>query len=185
MWVTEKIDGTNAAVVIEELDETTVNDTQEFVFIKYKPETDFGQWYAVSAQSRHRVITPEDDNYGFAAWVRDNAVSLVQDLGSGYHFGEWFGLGIQRGYGLQRKRFALFNSGWWFGACFKTLGLEVVPLLYRGRFSEEKIRVCLEGLRINGSEVSYGFARPEGVVVYHEKSRQSFKITLDVDGYKG
>ena len=45
--ITEKIDGTNACVVV------TPDGT-------------------VLAQSRSRFITPEDDNFGFAAWVQAN-----------------------------------------------------------------------------------------------------------------
>ena len=87
--VTEKIDGTNAQIWIPEDPE------QEIV-----------------AGSRNRWITPEDDNYGFAAWVHANA-NMLRRFGPGKHFGEWYGAGIQRRYGLDHKRFALFNTGRW------------------------------------------------------------------------
>jgi hypothetical protein len=86
--ITEKIDGTNAAIGI----------------------SDDGE---VHAQSRKRIITPADDNYGFAKWVHANAAVLAEHLGPGLHFGEWCGLGINRGYGLPEKRFALFNAARW------------------------------------------------------------------------
>src|SRR5678815_2758188 len=87
--ISEKIDGTNAQVYIP--------DDSSYVL----------------AGSRNRWITPEDDNYGFATWVRDNATELLK-LGPGRHFGEWWGAGIQRRYGLTEKRWSLFNSGrWW------------------------------------------------------------------------
>jgi hypothetical protein len=78
MIITEKIDGTNAAVIV----------------------TEGGQVYA---QSRTRLITPgkTTDNFGFAAWVEQNKVFLAERLGPGYHYGEWWGVGIQRGYGLR------------------------------------------------------------------------------------
>lgn len=85
--VTEKLDGTNACVVID--DDGTV-----------------------AAQSRSRLITPTADNYGFAVWVEANKEELKQ-LGPGYHYGEWWGQGIQRRYGLLEKRFSLFNVGRW------------------------------------------------------------------------
>ena len=80
--VSEKIDGTNAIVWIGE-DFTTIR-----------------------AGSRSRWITPEDDNYGFARWVAANRDELLK-LGPGYHYGEWWGAGIQRRYGLDHKRFSL------------------------------------------------------------------------------
>ena len=51
----------------------------------------------VSAQSRNRMVTPEDDNYGFAAWVAENAEHLQKFGGSGitHAYGEWCGPGIQ------------------------------------------------------------------------------------------
>ncbi len=61
--------------------------------------------------SRTRWITAQDDNHGFARWVEGNKQELLK-LGAGRHFGEWWGSGIQRGYGLQKgeKRFSLFND---------------------------------------------------------------------------
>src|SRR5687767_11177216 len=82
--VTEKIDGTNGCVVVSE------------------------DGLTVTAQSRSTIITPQNDNFGFAKWVQDNAEELKQ-LGPGYHYGEWWGCGIQRKYGLDEKRFSLFN----------------------------------------------------------------------------
>ena len=70
MVITEKVDGTNACVVVME-DGT------------------------IFAQSRNKIITPTDDNHGFAKWVESNKEELLK-LGVGYHFGEWYGCGIQR-----------------------------------------------------------------------------------------
>ena len=49
--------------------------------------------------------------FGFARWVETNRERLITLLGPGLHFGEWWGSGIQRGYGLTKgdKRFSLFN----------------------------------------------------------------------------
>src|SRR5438105_3732245 len=85
--VTEKIDGTNAQIFITE--DGTIH---------------FG--------SRSRWITPENDNYGFARWATEHKEDLLK-LGPGRHFGEWWGCGIQRGYGLKEKRFSLFNVMRW------------------------------------------------------------------------
>jgi hypothetical protein len=162
--ITEKIDGTNAAVICTE---------------------DGG----VYAQSRTRLITPgkSTDNFGFAAWVDEHADELYAGLGVGHHFGEWYGLGIQRGYGLDHRRFALFNTARWAvdsegddlvgpPAC-----CEVVPVLYAGPFSEEALHRAVLGLRISGSRAVPGFMRPEGVIVWHTAARTSFKVTLEGD----
>ncbi|MCX4241494.1 RNA ligase family protein [Paraliomyxa miuraensis] len=52
-----------------------------------------------AAQSRTRLLTPDDDNYGFAAWVHANAewsAGLHARLGRAVIFGEWCGRGIQK-----------------------------------------------------------------------------------------
>ena len=159
--ITEKIDGTNACVIVDE---------------------DGG----VYAQSRSRIITPEDDNHGFARWVQAHEGDLKAVLGVGRHFGEWWGSGIQRGYGLQNgdKRLSLFNVERWklqegFGS---VRGLGVVPVLYWGAFDTSSIRHVLGNLESTGSRVSAGFMKPEGIVIYHPQGNVSFKVTLENDG---
>lgn len=177
--VTEKIDGTNAAVVIV-LDEYGESDSAQTVTV-------VGD-YAVYAQSRTRFITPGQDNYGFAGWVQENAEALVETLGAGTHFGEWWGAGIQRKYGLtgSDKRFSLFNTArWgneWPGKCAGLVpGLSVVPTIYRGPFDQDAITDSIDHLRMRGSIAAPGFMRPEGIVVWHDAARQSFKVTLEGD----
>jgi len=173
--ITEKIDGTNAQIFIDEDLEMHVG-------------------------SRTRWITPKDDNYGFARWARDNEEDLLK-LGQGQHFGEWWGSGIQRGYGLTKgdKRFSLFNTVRW---CLhggepklipsddptvknyqellpKCVGL--VPEMYRGEFDSGAIERQIFRLRVMGSEASPGYLKPEGIVVYHLAGRVGFKKTLDND----
>lgn len=154
--ITEKIDGTNAAVLILE----------------------DGR---VAAQSRNRLITPEHDNYGFARWVADNAGALVDNLGPGRHFGEWWGAGIQRRYGLTEKRFSLFNTARYATFDLAVDGLGLVPVLYQGPFSEGEIRNALSQLAIHGSVAAEGFMDPEGIVVFHAAARQMFKVTIKDD----
>jgi len=154
--VTEKLDGTNACVVVTEEGE-------------------------VFAQSRNQFITPEQDNYGFAKWVFNNSEKLAKLLGVGYHYGEWWGSGIQRRYGLtgNDKRFYLFDVGKWEGTDFSEVPeLGLVPVLYRGLFEEAAIKACIKTLKIVGSVASPGYMDPEGVVVWHEAARQLFKVTL-------
>lgn len=150
--ITEKIDGTNAQIVI----------------------TEDGEIYA---GSRTRWITPQDDNFGFAGWVEAHKNELMA-LGPGQHFGEWWGVGIQRGYGLYERRFSLFNSGRWTNpdsgrpAC-----CNVVPVLYAGPFTTNAVSDAVRQLRETGSVAAPGFMNPEGVVVFHAASRQMQKVT--------
>lgn len=154
--ITEKIDGTNAAVGV----------------------TDDGEVYA---QSRTRIITPENDNFGFAAWVEENKAQLSAELGVGLHFGEWYGKGIQRGYGLRTRRFALFNVRRFMLHVGHPVALcQTVPVLYEGPFSETAIKESLDLLRETGSQVS-PFMDPEGIVVFHTAANIMFKVTLEGD----
>lgn len=149
--ITEKLDGTNASVVI----------------------TEDGQFLT---GSRNRWITPEDDNYGFSRWANANKEELLK-LGVGQHFGEWYGQGIQHSYGgAKEKRFALFNTSRWENerpAC-----CDVVPVLYKGMFTQEAVDNSMLFLRENGSQMVKGFMRPEGIIIYHTQSGYYFKKTL-------
>lgn len=172
--ITEKIDGTNACIVVVE---------NELLGLQ------------VFAQSRKRVLRPgETDNFGFRAWVEKNAEALKL-LGPGHHYGEWYGQGIQRGYGLQEKRFALFDAHRW-GATLEqatvfesvrsavpTIG--VVPVMYsgprRGDAFMEPTVWCIEELQRTGSRIVPGYTNPEGIVVFHTASRQLYKVTCEKD----
>lgn len=173
--ITEKIDGTNAQLLITESGEMLIG-------------------------SRTRWITPQDDNHGFARWAEGNKQELLK-LGAGRHFGEWWGSGIQRGYGLQKgeKRFSLFNVGRWalHGTEPKRIPTadpriekyqdvlpeicSLVPELYRGQFDTQKIDAVLEDLKVNGSYASKGFMKPEGIVVFHIAGNVGFKKTIEKD----
>jgi hypothetical protein len=132
----------------------------------------------VRAGSRNRWINPEEDNFGFSTWVRDHADELRQ-LGPGRHFGEWWGSGIQRGYGLSEKRFSLFNTSRW--ALERPSCCDVVPILYLGQFSTQAVDDAINDLRQNGSRAAHGFMRPEGVIVFHIAGNVGFKKTLERD----
>jgi len=185
--VTEKIDGTNAAIRFEEEEEGAQTDLFSFATVVHVVPKMDGQRediYRVGAQSRKRLITPDEDNYGFARWVSENAESLFDDLGPGLHFGEWWGAGIQRRYGLDHKRFSLFNTAKWKDSSFITPNLHVVPVLYEGIFSQDDIDAIAWKLRKEGSTAAPGYPDPEGVCIYHTQTRSVFKYTLDGDGHK-
>lgn len=154
--VTEKIDGTNASICI----------------------TEDGQFLT---GSRTRWITVTDDNYGFAKWAEAHKEELISKLGVGHHFGEWWGQGIQRNYGLKEKRFSLFNTSRWSDPMLRPACCHVVPVLYEGMFNTEKIEECISILRASGSIAAPGFLKPEGVVCYHIQGNFSLKKTLEKD----
>lgn len=175
--ITEKIDGTNAQILITEEGELFTG-------------------------SRTRWITPQDDNFGFAAWAQAHKEELLT-LGVGRHFGEWWGSGIQRGYGLMKgeKRFSLFNTARWclYGHTPKTSPtanpqiqmtqdilpecVSLVPVLWTGNFDFiiQNLALCLDDLATCGSHAAPGFMKPEGVVIFHTASNTGFKKTLEKD----
>ena len=173
--ITEKIDGTNACIRI----------------------TDEGEFLT---GSRNRWITPDDDNYGFSRWAHEHKSELMT-LGVGTHFGEWWGSGCQRGYGLKRgeKRWSLFNVVRWcpYGQEPQRILTQdtriekwqdilpscchLVPLMFRGTFDTARVDEAISELRKNGSKAAPEFMRPEGVVCFHVAANIGFKTTLEKD----
>ncbi|MEM9605864.1 MAG: RNA ligase family protein [Actinomycetota bacterium] len=189
--ITEKIDGTNAQVaLIPEAD--IPEDDRRFVLGWHdlvEHDTEYDDFpstrYGLLAGSRKRWLRPEknEDNFGFAAWVdqwQAGPSGLVDTLGPGRHFGEWYGVGIQRGYGLRERRFALFNTKRWSDVVLPD-GVDVVPVLHEGPFSSAVVRHEVRFMAENGSHIAPGFGNPEGVVVYHKASNQLFKVTCEND----
>jgi hypothetical protein len=189
MVITEKLDGTNAQLLIL-TDNGSDDVARTFEYWRQKATADLGS-HLIIAGSRTRYVVPGDDNFGFAAWVRVHAEELVK-LGAGRHFGEWYGRGINRGYGLNERRFALFNTGRWISEAdaqsdydaSRTIApscCDVVPVLYRGPFETHTIWANLERLRVFGSVAVPGFMKPEGIVIYHTASGALFKKTIEGD----
>ena len=189
MIITEKLDGTNAQVYIFPANEVGIEGLpSDDPDAKFQTEYALGfrDGYGIAAGSRTRWITPgpKSDNFGFAKWVQDNQEELFK-LGEGRHFGEWWGHGIQRGYGLTEKRFSLFNTSRWSGnnAELRPKCCHVVPVLGCWTMDTGKIREILEKLKETGSVAAPGFMDVEGIVVYHPASNQLFKYTVD-DNHK-
>jgi len=170
--ITEKIDGTNAQIYIRILpDGEAIPTGTPIVSVRGR--------HLIYAGSRNRWITPKDDNYGFAGWVERNEDYLIE-LGEGHHFGEWWGAGIQRRYGMTEKHFSLFNvSKWTEDNVPPCCG--VVPLLYKGDFTMDAVDSALNDLRTDGSRAAPGFMNPEGIVIFHTAGRNYFKKTLEGD----
>ena len=154
--VTEKIDGTNAQIYIDDLGTS------------------------IHAGSRSRWISPEDDNMGFAKWVEKNRDELMK-LGPGSHFGEWWGAGIQRTYGLKEKRFSLFNVSRWGDKATRPVCCDVVPILWQGLMIDLDTEGIMTKLAANGSYAAPGFPKPEGIVIFCTAGGQLFKRTIDKD----
>lgn len=151
--VTEKLDGTNACIY-------------------NGPNGEF------HCQSRSQIITPEKgkDNYGFAAWAYERKEEL-QKLGEGYHFGEWWGQGIQRTYDLKEKRFSLFNT-------FRPIETlpeltYQVPILYDGIFDNNYLFELEKKLKEQGSIAAPGYMNVEGFVIYIYTSKERVKWIIN------
>jgi hypothetical protein len=159
--VTEKIDGTNSAICI----------------------TDTGEVYA---QSRNKIITPQDDNHGFANWVKANEKELAEQLGPGVHFGEWWGRGINKRYSSE-KRFSLFNVHRWHSdtpdyRCIEAPLCYVVPTLaIIEKFSTEEVDKVFAKLKETGSLAEPGNMDPEGIVIFHSQNSALYKVTYEYD----
>jgi hypothetical protein len=144
--ITEKIDGTNGCIVITE-------DGDIFV------------------QSRSRILdeTSSGDNYGFCKWVSGNRDALLA-LGVGYHYGEWWGEGINRNYGLKERKFSLFNI--WHPSVPE--GVETVPVIEK---NYDRAMARLKGI---GSIAAPGFMKPEGFVMAATQHRGiRYKVLFD------
>lgn len=166
LFITEKIDGTNGCIAIG-----------------------YGK---VVAQSRKRSISVGNDNYGFAAWVAENAGVLEDTLGIGYHYGEWYGEGIQKNpLGIKGRHFGLFNA-WHWGrtenrhALEMVPGLTVVPTLFDGTQNDANIWTIPDvvtslvhyGSKVEGANPA---GKAEGVIVWHRGTNTRYKILIEND----
>lgn len=143
--ITEKLDGTNGCIVI----------------------TEDGD---IFAQSRSRILdeTSAGDNYGFCKWVRGNKTDLLA-LGVGYHYGEWWGRGINRNYGLKERRFSLFN-----------IWMDIPDGLYRVPVVADTYEAAWNRLTEEGSIAVPGFMNPEGFVMQAELQRAvRYKVIIN------
>ena len=119
--ITEKMDGTNSALIIQE-----------------------GE--LVGCQSRKRLIKPGDDNHGFACWAFENKERL-EKLGDGYHYGEWCGPGINGNrHNLDRKSLFLFS--WYRDDRENHIAndLQFVRVLHEGDITGDVITQAMETL---------------------------------------
>ena len=160
--ISEKIDGTNSLI---EINETNVR---------------FG--------SRNRYISFSDDNAGFANFFKDYEARFedaAKDITTDESYplriyGEWFGCGIQRGYGLKDKFFMPFNSFYSEKLIEYQVPNVIAPnIMYTGKFSMEVVDTCMQQLKLNGSGVVKDYKQPEGIVIFFPKYNFRLKETFD------
>lgn len=193
---TEKIDGTNGLISIEDVTEEYRLDGIGGLSFSYVNGCNFvdttdDRTLRVRAGSRNRWLDPVngEDNYGFGAWVQRNADKLADLLGPGNHYGEWWGHGIQRGYQMTHKTFSLFNVDRWDDIEYRAAEagwsdrdtIATVPVLARRTFDTEYANELLRMLAKHGSYCGPGWNQAEGIVVFHSASRQVFKALIEND----
>jgi len=151
--ITEKMDGTNACVIIQN-----------------------GVIAGVQSRKRMLNVGKDVDNYGFASYVMQNK-DIFLELGEGKHYGEWAGLGIQKNpHGLDSKYFYLFNTRRWGSHHLPPEGIRVVRVLHHGEYSALTIDEVMNNLK--DTSVSEGY-KAEGIIVYFPKLDAMEKHTFE------
>lgn len=171
VMVTEKIDGTNACIVFD-------GDGEMFV------------------QSRNRIITPAQDNAGFAVWAYRNQEELFHILGQGRHYGEWWGQHIQRRYDMKHNVFSVFNVNRFYKtgpdgldsastrAASTSLDgyVTAVPQVYYGEYGTEEMWDAIAPLRggvsLAAAMQGVEFKDPEGVCFYFREFDKVAKLVF-------
>lgn len=184
--LTEKIDGTNARLYIRTTkDHGTAATTSD------------GERHLISG-SRSRIISLSSDNFGFARWVEGNKDVIAQHLPVGDYYGEWWGFGIQRGYGMKRKVFSIFNfpgqddgqgSNTKINDALWDINLRAVPTLgdkVEGNDLDTelwKLKAVMSPQTTHvdtiGSFAAPGYDKPEGIVMQELNSRFRYKWVWD------
>lgn len=157
--ITEKIDGTNGQISICE-------DGRLFV------------------GSRNRWLsgeTKQSDNFGFYAWVMEHETE-IRKLGIGRHFGEWYGAGIGRNYGLENRYFALFNTRRPKETLPDCVGQ--VPILYEGPYSKEAEQAAVTKTSRSFVAADTWAGPVEGYVVFFPKTGERFKHVFETEAKK-
>lgn len=182
--VTEKLDGVFGKIHISDYPPSTY--TSDHTVTK----TPDGRAFIVTAATRDFKLKHDTDYFGFREWVYAHAQSLAMILGPGDHFGEWWGGGIRRGYGLPDgdRRFSLFDFNRWSSMIGQTLEMtevdeiRVVPIITTlSSFDSSDIHRLLDLLRRTGSYAEVGYKPAEGVVIYNTDGLPVVKAVLKDD----
>lgn len=162
--VSEKLDGTNGQIVIPNVIIPEINPALQIL--------------AGSRNRYHKWGDRATDNYDFALWVAEHAADLLA-LGHGRHYGEWYGRGINRGYDLDERCFALFNTSK--PSEYLPFCVEQVPVLYDGEYQGyDHLMSIWKELVETGSHAHdfCGFNRPEGLVIWFHEMRTYMKMPI-------
>lgn len=144
--------------------------------LKLGPGRHFGEWWGAGIQRRYNISEKRFSLFNVGRWFPNSMVSPVE-LTEENVKGP---LIVGRPAPVDRP-----------GVCFQVdestaqVGpacCHVVPVLYRGPFDEAQINTALGRLEMTGSVAAPGFMDPEGIVIYHEASKQCFKKTIKDDG---
>ena len=195
--ISEKVDGTNGLIEVAKVGKIGVDieTNSAFPSFTYNTETQ------VRFGSRNRYITFNNDNAGFANFFRhyetklkDIAKDIIVAANSeasqtnekpteGYPFriyGEWFGRGIQRDYGLKDKFFMPFSYFYAEKLIEYQVPNIITPnVMYTGKFSMEVVNTCMQQLKLNGSGLVKDYKQPEGIVIFFPKYNFRLKETFD------
>ena len=149
--------------------------------------------FKVKFGSRTRYLNPEvkdGDNFGFASFylpykklfkkLFNSLREEHSDLCDIKIYGEWFGKGIQRGYGLENKYFMPFNK---YYAAFLQQG-SIPNIIEPYIFCECKYNIqesldAMSLLRANGSYLIPGYDNPEGIIINFRDLDIRFKETIN------
>ena len=120
-------------------------------------------------------ITGQDGSY-LAEYLLSKGHE-VRKLGSGYHYGEWWGHKIQRGYGLKHRVFSLFQT-----RC-KELPqcVNTVPCLGQTNFSDLKNTIqnlWLEKMSWCAKEQGVDYESCEGFIVLSALTGIRYKVVF-------
>ncbi len=195
--ISEKVDGTNGLIEIHNPGSGCSSEQCTAFPCGVK---DCSEEPVIKFGSRNRYITFNDDNAGFANFFRhyearfkDVAADIVlkelkvsgetltecQEQYPLRIYGEWFGSGIQRGYGLKDKFFMPFSTFYAEKLIEYQVPNIVKPnIMYTGKFSQEIANTCMQTLT-NGSLVIPEFKRPEGIVIHFPKYNFRLKQTFE------
>lgn len=142
--ITQKIDGTNAQIVIS-------------------PEGE------LLACSKNRVLTEHSDNYNFYKFCMENKQVLIDFLGVGRHYGEWAGPKINSGEGLTENTLVLFDYWKYKDQQMPLEQLTHVPILLDQTLDHvlmyDAINTTNRDLQLKGSKLVPGFMDVEGMVL--------------------
>lgn len=118
------------------------------------------------------------DNHGFGQWVKENEVDL-QLLGSGMHYGEWYGKSINRNYGLKDRRFMLFNRQRYqvIPECceIETVLLTDIDFPTLSLLVNHRMHLLIT----EGSIHVPGFPKPEGLIIRNQLTNHLMKYIID------